>query len=154
LRDQEERRGASRTDASQAFLPITFLSCLEGDWKAGREYSDRGLEVSHLNPILLLPRILLELETGESAQGEVYLERLLEVMRRAGQGASVRVSMAITAIARITGVSDRLEIAKAAAAAVLEQSVVPNRALYANAGALFQRCRLSRSGQFTHSGRH
>ena len=138
LRDQEERRGASRTDASQAFLPITFLSCLEGDWKAGRESSDRGLEVSPLNHGLLLSRIMLEHETGESAQGEVYLQRLLEAMRRAGPGrynAAGRVSMAIPAIARITGVPDRLEIAEAAAEAVLsEQSVTPNITMYARAG--------------------
>ena len=43
--------------------------------------------------------------------------------------------MAIAAVARITGVPDRLEIAEAATEAVLsEQSVVPNRALYVNAG--------------------
>ena len=43
--------------------------------------------------------------------------------------------MAIPAIARITGVPDRLEIAEAAAEAVLsEQSVTPNITMYARAG--------------------
>ena len=58
---------------------ITHLSCLEGDWEAGLEYSDRCLEVSPLEPTLLGTRAMLEHETGETAQGEVYLERLLEV---------------------------------------------------------------------------
>ncbi len=138
MRDRAERRGTSRLNASQDFVPITYLSCLEGDWKAGREYSDRGLEISTLTPHLLLPRVLLEHETGESAQGEVYLERLFDVMRRAGPDrffASTRVSMAITAIARITGVPDRLEIAETAAETVLsEHSVAPANTVHAKAG--------------------
>ncbi len=80
----------------------------------------------------------MEHETGESAQGEVFLERLLEVMRRAGPDqffASGMTSTAIPAIARITGVPDRLEIAEAAAEAVLSaQSVTPFFAMYAKTG--------------------
>ncbi len=80
----------------------------------------------------------MEHETGESAQGEVYLERLLEAMRRAGPDqllGSARVSMAIAAVARITGVPGDLEIAVAAAESVLsEQSINPNRVMYALAG--------------------
>ena len=95
----------------------------------------RGLELSPLNPILLLPRVLLERETGESGQGEVYLERPLEAMSRARPIANVsRASMAIIAVARITGVPNRLEISEAATEAFLsEQSVNPDRALQAKA---------------------
>ena len=136
-RDMAARRGTPRLAASHNFTPVTFLSCLEGDWKAGRDYSDQGMEVSPLNIRLLFARVLLEHETGESAQGEVYLKRLLEAMRRAGPGqffASVFASMTIAVIARITGVPDRLEIAEAAAEAVLsEQSVVPVVAMQAKA---------------------
>ena len=138
LRDLAERRSTSRVLAIGGLLPITYLSCLEGDWKAGREYSDRGLEMSPLNQQPLFPRILLEYETGEFAQGEVYLERLLETMRQAGPdqlGTSERVSMVIAAISRITGVLDRVEIAEAAAEAVLaDQSVTPIYAVNAQAG--------------------
>ena len=70
-RDLAERRTTFRSLVSAFFVPITSLSCLEGDWMAGREYSDRGLEVSPLSVPLLLPRVLLEHETGESDQGEV-----------------------------------------------------------------------------------
>ena len=122
MRDLAQSRRTPRELAGIGFAPITTLSCLEGDWEAGREYSDQGLEVSPLNPILLSPLVLLEHQTGESGQGEIYLERLLETMRLAGPDqsqASVRASMAIAAIARITGVSYRLEIAEAAAEAVL-----------------------------------
>jgi len=138
LRDLAERRSTPRPLAGNAFALNATLSCLEGDWKAGREYSGRGMEVSPLDPIPLGIRILLEHDTGESGQGEYYLERLLEGMRRSGPyqlRSSARVSLAITAAARITGVPGRLEIAEAAAAAVLlEQSVTPQLAMYAKAG--------------------
>ncbi|MEE9146617.1 MAG: AAA family ATPase, partial [Candidatus Tectomicrobia bacterium] len=138
LRDLAERRSTSRLLFGLITQLLTHLSCLEGDWKAGRGYSDRGLEVSPLEPGLLGPRVLLEHETGETAQGQVYLERLLEVMGRTGPDQSYgsgRASAAITAIARITGVPDRLEIAEEAAEAILStQSVRPSLTIHAEAG--------------------
>ena len=138
LRDSAERRGVRLIAASNDYAPITYLSCLEGDWKTGRESSGQGLELSRLHPQLLLSRILLEHETGESDQGEVFLQRLIEGMGRAGPGkliASARASMAIAAVARITGVSDGLEIAQAAGEAVVSvNSVSPNHAVFAKAG--------------------
>ncbi|MFB3119127.1 MAG: response regulator transcription factor, partial [Stenotrophomonas maltophilia] len=138
LRDLAERLSTPRMLARLRFIPISYMSCLEGDWQAGREYSDQGLELSSLNPMLLLPRVLLEHETGESAQGEVYLERLLKAASQAGPYqllASGRAPMAIAAIARITGVPERLEIAEAAAEAILAgQSVAPLYTMFARAG--------------------
>ncbi|MCH8108013.1 MAG: protein kinase [Chloroflexi bacterium] len=138
LRDLAENRSVPRVLAGFCFLQITHLSCLEGDWRAGRESSDRGLEVSPLNFMLLVSRVLLEHETGESAQGEVYLERLLEAMGRARPDqffASGMTSMTIAAIARITGVPERLEAAEAAAEATLStQFATPLLATYVKAG--------------------
>ena len=138
LRDLAERRSTSRVFAGNSFMPITYLSCLEGDWKAGREYSDRGLERSPQNALLLGIRVMLEHQTGESAQGELYLERLLEAMRQGVSDqllTSVMASAAILAIARITGVPDRLEIDEAAAEAALStHSVIPLYAMSATAG--------------------
>ena len=137
LRDMVERRSTPRSFAV-SLSHITSLSCLEGDWKAGREYSDRAMEVSPLHISHLLPRVMLEYETGESAQGEVYLHGLLEAMHRHGPGqlsASVKASIAIPAIARITGVAGRLEIAEEAAEEVLSaRSVTPRDAIDAKAG--------------------
>jgi len=75
-------------------------------------------------------------EAGESAQGEVYLERLLEAMRgRTDSFSSGKTSMAITAVARTTSVLERLEIGKAAAEAVLsEQPIAPVVSMSAKAG--------------------
>ena len=137
MRDVAERRSTFRRHVSTSYIPITYLSCLEGDWTAGREYTDRGLEVSPLNAILLSHRVLLEHETGEPAQGEVYLERLLEAHRRASPdqiNASVLGSLVMTAIvARITGIPGRLEIDEAAAQAALSE-LTPTQAIFRKAG--------------------
>lgn len=51
----------------------------EGDWAAARELSNRGLDVAPTDSRSLLPRILLEYETGNFRSGEEFLERLLSV---------------------------------------------------------------------------
>ena len=112
------------------------LSWFEGDWKAGRESSDRSLELSPLNTLHLTFRVLLEHEAGEFAQGDVYLGRLLQAMERAGPNPVdlPSASLAITMIARITGVPDRLEKAEVAAEATLSnQAVTPFAAILARA---------------------
>ena len=135
LRDLADRRSTPRRVKANCFMMITALSCSEGNWEAGRESSDSGLELAPLGSIQLFPRTLLEYETAESAQGEIYLQRLFEMMRRAGPQqliASGYTSVAIATIARITGVPDRLEVAEAAAEHALSaQSVTPLDASYA-----------------------
>ena len=136
LRDMAERRSTPRSFAV-SFFHIALPSLLEGSWKAVREYSERGLERAPLHPMLLVPLVRLEYETGESAQGEVYLERLLEVRRQAAPGRfiALRTFLTITAIARITGVPGHLEIAEAAAEAVLSApTVTPHDAMDTKAG--------------------
>ncbi len=129
LRNLVETRGIARRRASSGFSAINYLSCLEGDWQAGREDSGRGLELTPLNPSILFPRIVLEYETGDFAQGDVFLEQLFDAMRQPGPErlmATNRVSLAILLKARITGVPDQLDVAEAAARGVLsEQSVAP-----------------------------
>ncbi|MCH7736438.1 MAG: AAA family ATPase [Chloroflexi bacterium] len=137
LRDLAVMRSAPRLLASNGFAPILYLSCLEGDWNAGLEHSDQGLKLSPLNVNLLFTRSLLEYETGNSGQGEIYLERSVEALQRAGPdrlATSGKVSMAIAAIARITGVPGRLELAESAANTVLsDRSVSPIYAINARA---------------------
>ena len=137
LREMLERRNTPRGIGFR-LAHLASMSLLEGDWEAVREYSDRGLESSSLNLSLLLPRVMLEYETGQSAQGEVYLAQLLLTMRGAGPSqaiASGNVSLGVAAIARITGVPDRLEIAEKAAEDVLSaQFINPRDAMNAKTG--------------------
>ena len=52
----------------------------QGDWKAAREFNDRGLSVSPSDSRLLASRMLLEFELGNSADGQRYLDQLTEAI--------------------------------------------------------------------------
>ncbi len=125
LRDLTDRR-VTGVLATVCFGPSVYLSCLEGDWELGRLYSDNSLEMAPLEPLVLLSRVLLEHETGESAKGDAFLDQLLEAMRLSTSGqirAARRVSFAIATIARITGASANLDVARAAAQTIISQQV-------------------------------
>ena len=95
---------------------------LEGDWQAAREFGDRGLTVSPQECRILYIRILVEYEVGDFDQAEVYLGKLLEVMRQASPGSNPEygfVSGLMPMVACITGKSERLEVAEEAAQGVL-----------------------------------
>ena len=55
MRRRTEKRGTSWRAASLGLTPITYRLCLEGDWRAAREYSERGLELSPMNTPLHFP---------------------------------------------------------------------------------------------------
>ena len=109
-----------------------------GNWRAAREFSDRGLAVAPGDDRNLLARAVLEYQVGDFDQGSVHLERLLEVMHRTPPGPSAphaNPALVIPLIARITGLPDRLEVAEAAAQTVLSfPSAAPNVAQIALSG--------------------
>ncbi len=106
--DRAEERTTSRAAAGHGFAVATYLSFLEGDWNASRQYSDRGMERSPANPHLLMLRAVLEHETGDSAQGDIHLEHLLAAADRPGPVLSCAWGMATAAVARITAFPGRL----------------------------------------------
>ncbi len=57
------------------------LSQSIGQWAAARQISNRSLDVSPREARVLCGRALLELDEGNEAEGQGYLETLLEVMR-------------------------------------------------------------------------
>lgn len=136
LRDLTEKQSTPRYYSMLGLVPIVTLSCLEGDWTAGREYCDRTLKGASAYRQLLCACILLEYETGEFDQGKLYLERLLEELRRglirSGLG---KATMTLVAVARITDMVDHLDMARTTAEALLpEASTTPIVAMYARAG--------------------
>jgi ATP/maltotriose-dependent transcriptional regulator MalT len=136
LRDLAAKQSTPRYYSIFGFVPIVTLSCLEGNWKAGREYYDRIQEGAPTFRQLLCARVLLEYETGEFDQGKIYLERLLEEIRRGLIPPALgKAPMTLIEVARITDVVDHLDIAESAAKAHLsEPSVTPIVAMYARAG--------------------
>ena len=118
-----------RVSVAHAFWPSEIVSYLEGDWRAAREFSDKGLAVLPMDPRLLMNRVPLEYQVGDFGQGEAHLERLLEAINLTPPGPTPAYSnpaMVIPLVARITGVADRFELAEEAAATVLSSpSVTP-----------------------------
>jgi len=110
LRDRFWLAGALRCKES--------VSRLEGNWEAARELNDQGLAIAASEPRSLCNRALLEYESGDFVQGEVFLERLLELMRSTPEGPSLEYAYSAAVIllaARITGNGDRTDIAREAA---------------------------------------
>ena len=107
-----------------------------GEWQSARELSDRGLALAPRSPLVLPPRILLEYQVGDFEQGEMYLERLMDVVRAAaGPTGPGRITWIISEVARITGTSDRFDVAEAAAEAALSSpSITPINSCAARVG--------------------
>ena len=98
---------------------------LVGDWETARSYSGRGLARSPAECRNLCTRALVEYQTGNFAEGETYLQRLIEAMHRTPPGATLEHSYAAMAIplsARISGDVSFLGAAESAAATVLGSS--------------------------------
>ncbi|MCH8282814.1 MAG: hypothetical protein IIC96_19295, partial [Chloroflexi bacterium] len=130
LRDQWWLASALRSNG--------FVSRLEGGWQATREFNDRGLEISPVEPRDLCTRALLEYEVGDFEQGEVYLERLVDLMRVTEPGPGLEYAypaMTIPIVARITGETSRLEVAESACQVVISSpSATPYAIACARAG--------------------
>ncbi|MCI0867469.1 MAG: hypothetical protein J4N89_13090, partial [Chloroflexi bacterium] len=114
LRDRFWMAGAIRCKES--------VCRFEGDWNAARELNEQGLAVASFEPRTYCNRTLLEYESGDFGQGEVYLERLLELMRSTPAGPSLEYAYSaavIALVARISGQSDRWDAAREAAEIVV-----------------------------------
>ena len=109
-----------------------------GDWQSARAVSDRGLMVEPMGPALLRTRAAMEYEVGDSAQGEVYLQRLIEAMNLTPAGPTnhcASVAYVIPLVSRISGISQRFDIAERAASAVVSsEPTAPRFSVLARAG--------------------
>jgi DNA-binding CsgD family transcriptional regulator len=127
-----------RLQLASALWRNEMVSRLSGDWPAARVFSDRALAIRTQDPRLLSTRVELEYQTGEYDQGNVYLERLVEVMRQIRSGPTLDSGYPATVIcicARIAGVYDCLDLAESAAKHCLSSaSVTPLVSLAAKTG--------------------
>ena len=98
------------------------MSMLEGDWQTAREFSDRALTVSELDPRNLGKRVLLEHEVGDWSQSDGFVKRQVEVKRllagQAGAGQGYP-AIALPVAARISGDLGWLPEAQEAARTIL-----------------------------------
>ncbi len=117
---------------------VSHIMCLlKGDWGAARDFSNRGLAISPTDIRLLCTRILLEYQVGDFNEGADYLDQLLESMQLTRPGPVMEYAlpaMVLPLLAHYGGVADRLDIAEAAAEAVLALPATPNFAMWATVG--------------------
>ena len=103
-------------------LRSNFVNALwDGDWEVARELSDRALVGTPLDIPNLSFRAMMEYEVGNFDGGKQFLERLEESTALGASRANEQMSVAraFPVIARITGLHERLEVAEAAAEAIL-----------------------------------
>ncbi len=123
--------------ARTLFANASLAGC-RGSWQAARDFSDRGLAVSPREARLLGNRLILEYELGDFSQGQIYLERLLEVVQLTAPGPTLEhslLALMIPAVARITGIASRFDVDDAAAETILSSpSVTPIITTFARTG--------------------
>jgi len=134
----QAERARDRDFRAMACLANLFLCRHQGDRVSARGFSDRGLAASPRATWVVGFRAVLEYQVGDFVQGEAYLERLLDAMGAAVPGPSpeyIAPACILPMVAHITGVVDQLDIAEAAAVAVLSSpSATPLHAMWARFG--------------------
>ena len=112
-----------RTWLGRILFANEFVPFASGDWDTARTYSDRTQSVSPSDVRGVIGRIPLEYEVGDFRQGEVFLERALDIMRSTpppGPTLDQAVPAFVISIAgRISGVTDRFDFAEESAAKIL-----------------------------------
>ena len=111
----------------RALGPNVSMTVAKGEWQAARAYSDCALSHAPRDAPALSNRTLLEYQVGNFDQGEVYIERLLEVMRLSRPGPNVEYSFPaaiLPMIARISGRASWFDTAVPIAETMLSLSTV------------------------------
>ena len=116
-----------RSWLGRALIANEFVPQVRGDWDTARTYSDRGQSVNPSDLRGLVFRSILEYEVGDFDQGEVFLERLLDIERSTPPGPTLEqasTAFAISIAGRISGVTDRFAIAEESAAETLSSPLL------------------------------
>ncbi|MCH8282795.1 MAG: AAA family ATPase, partial [Chloroflexi bacterium] len=104
-----------RVSLSLILRSNSTLSRLQGDWQHARDFIERGLEFEPEQGSILCEAMLLDYEVGDFDRGKTFLDRIIEGMPETQSFANIGIPTAC----RISGVTDNLDIAQAAAKAVL-----------------------------------
>ena len=120
-------------------LLVNNIHCrLQGDWEAARTFFERGVALVPRDGRVLANQMFLEYELGEFELAESLMEHLLENMRTSAPGPTLEYALpavVIPGVARVTGKTDRLGVAEAAAHAVLSSSsAIPFVTAYCRTG--------------------
>ncbi|MFQ6028445.1 MAG: AAA family ATPase, partial [Dehalococcoidia bacterium] len=117
LRDRSRQAAALRNNA--------HLYRHAGNWQSAREFTDKSLALSPLDPNPLIDLAIMAIESGDFDQAESYLGQFLQAPTPVGTRPSIRnvmPALVIPWVSRITGATDRLDVAEAAAQAFLSST--------------------------------
>ena len=120
---------------SRAIFAHALGPYLCGDWDTARTYSDRSQSVLFSDVRGIMTRAVLEYEVGDFHRGEVFLEQLLDIMRNTPAGPHLEQivpALVISITGRISGVTDRFDIAEVAAADLVSSPLTPMNEYLAN----------------------
>jgi len=119
---------------SMSFWTNHIVNSVQGNWTPAREFSDRGVELSPMDPRLSFNRIAMHYELGMFEPGRAELE--LPPLGDAWGGA--HMAGLIPLVSFITGNADGLDTPEAAARAVLSTpSTIPVIKLVVRVGLAF-----------------
>ena len=107
-----------RSWLTSATIPNQALCHGAGDFKTAIELNNQGLALSPMNRRHLGRRALLEYETGNFSQGDIYLDRIIETIPSLTPWPETAAFL-IPVVALISGIPHRLAVAQEAATAVL-----------------------------------
>jgi DNA-binding CsgD family transcriptional regulator len=134
---------------ADALYVASLLAQLTGAWHEARAHSNRGLTLAPEHLPLLQARVLLEYETGHEKQRRDYLQRLVEVDRRAGTYPLAGVFTAIT-LSQTAARSPKVAESEAALSAIRDvlarASSLPNAVMTARMARAFLCIRDARAG--------
>ena len=122
---------------ARSYLLAYRLSHLTGDFQAARNFSERLQVMDPGYSLFLARRVQMEYDQGNFGEGNFYLDKLLDSMRLAQSRSPENVfsAMVILMLPRITGGTDRFDIAEKTAQAVLSlPSVTPDLSQAARVG--------------------
>ena len=122
---------------ARAYLLAYRLSHLTGDFQSARNFSERLQVMDPGYSLFLARRVQMEYDEGNFNEGKFYLEKLLDSMRLAQSRSpeNVFAAMVILMVPRITGSTNRFEVAEKTAQAVLSlPSVTPDLSQAARVG--------------------
>jgi tetratricopeptide (TPR) repeat protein len=125
-----------RHELATACMYFGWLRSLTGRWEQARDLSDRALDLQPREPRNLATRAILELQTGNTAEGESQLQRLLDPERQTTWGLVEKLIVAafVPMARRITEGDSGLDTAETSARAVLATPMPPLLHLYPRLG--------------------
>ena len=112
----------SRSETMNALDISQRVAALEGNWRAGREFVERGLKLDPGDLLLAVGYARLEFETGDFDHGRELLKQILDAMRASSNSTPTRrtqLALLIATIGRVANMTNHFDVVRKHAEAIL-----------------------------------